>query len=89
MPTHGYQGNCSSEVIGVSIMLYSEISSNMANYSARVTVVGSCYAFRIKCMCNGTFGTSHVCYMYLQNIYTFVCRCIDSTYTANSSSFVS
>ena len=60
MPTYGNQGNCSSEVIVVSIILNSKINSNMANYSALVTVVGSCYAFRIKCMCNGTFGTSHV-----------------------------
>ena len=60
MPTYGNQGNCSSEVIEVSIILYSKISSTMANNSARVTVVGSSYAFIIKCMCNGTFGTSHV-----------------------------
>ena len=64
MTAHGYQGNCSSEVIEVSMMLYSKISYNMANYSALVTLVGSCYAFRIKCICNGTFGTSHV-YMRL------------------------
>ena len=60
MPTYGNQGNCSIEVIEVSIILNSKISSNIANYSARVTVVGSCYEFRIKCICNGTFGTSHV-----------------------------
>ena len=65
MPTYGNQGNCNSEVIEVSIILYSKISSNMANYSAFVTVVGSCYAFRIKCICNGTFGTSHVCIVFL------------------------
>ena len=47
-PTHGYQGNCSSEVIEVSVMLYSKISSNMADHSARKTMIGSCYVFRIK-----------------------------------------
>ena len=61
MPTYGNHGNCSSEVNEVSIILNSKISSYMANYSARVTVVRSCYAFRIKCMCNGTFGT----YVYI------------------------
>ena len=60
MPTYGNQGNCSSEVNEVSIILYNKISFNTANYSALVTVGGSCYAFRIKCICNGTFGTSHV-----------------------------
>ena len=60
MPTYGNQGNCSGVVIEVSIILYNKTSSNMANYSAWVTVVGSSYAFRIKCMCNGTCGTSHV-----------------------------
>ena len=34
MPTHGYQDNCSSEAVDVSGMLYSKISSTMANYSA-------------------------------------------------------
>ena len=61
MPTHGYQGNCSIEVIEVSVMLYSKISSNMANYSAWESLTGSCYVYRIKRMCVGTFGTSHVC----------------------------
>ena len=61
MPTHGYQGNCSSEVIDVSDIFYSIISSTMANNSACETLIGSCYVFRIKSICNGTFGTSHVC----------------------------
>ena len=60
MPTPGYQGNCSSEIIDVSDMLYSKISSTMANNSALETLIGSCYVFRIKSICNGTFGTSHV-----------------------------
>ena len=68
MPTYGNQGNCSSKVIEVSIILNSKISSNMPSYSAGVTVVGSCYAFRIKCICNGTFGTSHVhLYKYFED----------------------
>ena len=60
MPTHGYQGNCSSEVIDVSDIFYSKISSTMANNSACKSLIGSCYVFRIKSICNGTFGTSHV-----------------------------
>ena len=60
MPTYGNQGNYNSEVIEVRIILNSKISFSMANYSAWITVVGSCYALRIKYMCNGTFGTSQV-----------------------------
>ena len=62
MPTYGYQGNCSSEVIEVSVMLNRKISSYMymANYSASETLIDPGNVFRIKCMCNGTFGTSHV-----------------------------
>ena len=71
MPTYGNQGNCSSEVIEVGIILNSKISSNMANYSALVTVVGSCYAFRIKCMCNETFGTSHILLTCESFFYSF------------------
>ena len=61
MPTHGYQGNCSSEVIDVSDMLYSKIRSTMANNSALESLIDSCYVFRIKSICNRTFVTSHVC----------------------------
>ena len=60
MPTYGHQGNCSSEVIEVSVMLNRKIISYMANYSASETLTDPGYVFRIKCMCNGTFGTSHV-----------------------------
>ena len=69
MPTHGYKGNCSSEAVEVSAMLFSKISSNMANYSACVALVGSCYVFRTKCMCNGTFGTSHVYLGHLSSVW--------------------
>ena len=44
----------------MSDIFYNKISSTMVNNSACETLIGSCYVFRIKSICNGTFGTSHV-----------------------------